>query len=586
MGFCREAEATADFFKSINLMPFAEFGAQFHLGDISDTVDDFTNQLAQSGVWLTNVEPADVGATWEMASEAISSYCLESVVDQLKRAFDDEDDFEAKYGKTDTVEEVVELYIKHKLHTDVVRTTLVFATHYPQFAERIEKLFDVQSGAAAYAAMNGNMPEVTQILTKSVGSAIWDFFRKNSGYSGTVGNVLLERLLVQTESGDVMDIYLMREVGKSRYRHDGGVVPVLLYVEHKKLHFNYAYYTAVCYSEDLNDYLKVKLRNIVSKKTGLVFDSEEDWVSGEVLPHLDVKRTADDETNVGGSAHSLVRIRGDVNAPAYIAFTESENVTRLANTAEFKRLGMITSALDHASLGFYGCVPKKFYVAKGSVYTESDIDIRLYADNLEGVTMLMHEEDASTKVATTDMMNSLGVAVAIVEGSFVNPAIAKVHLGGGHRKRHNPHTVTTWEPNDNTPFALSEVPDIRVLELFVPEGSGDKPVVFYVQSESGKWYEYNYSSAPDTLTPKQVRAFEVCGAVDSAPLQGAGESYRFGTMMRDGYFHEQGGAMFLKSKAEELGRKIKTPHGGSYLSMQNDMRLVWDTLKHIPEKDF
>jgi hypothetical protein len=57
-------------------------------------------------------------------------------------------------------------------------------------------------------------------------------------------------------------------------------------------------------------------------------------------------------------------------------------------------------------------------------------------------------------------------------------------------------------------------------------------------------------------------------------------------MMRDGYFHEQGGAMFLKSKAEELGRKIKTPHGGSYLSMQNDMRLVWDTLKHIPEKDF
>ena len=44
--------------------------------------------------------------------------------------------------------------------------------------------------------------------------------------------------------------------------------------------------------------------------------------------------------------------------------------------------------------------------------------------------------------------------------------------------------------------------------------------------------------------------------------------------------------MFLKSKAEELGRKIKTPLGGSYLSMQNDMRLVWDTLKHIPEKDF
>jgi hypothetical protein len=586
MGFCREAEATADFFKSINLMPFAEFGAQFHLGDISDAVDDFNRKLVQNCVWLEPGESANTGATWEQAAKAISSHCLEGVVNQLKRTFDDEDDFEAKYGKTDTVEEVVELYVEHKLHSDVVKTTLEFATLYPQFAERIESLFDVQSGAAAYAALNGRMPEVTQILSKSVGSAIWDFFRKDSAYSGMAGNVLLERLLVQTESNDVLDIYLMREVGKSRYRHDGGVIPTLLYVEHKKLHFNYAYYTAVSFSTDLNDFLEDKLRNIISKKTGLVFENEEDGLKGEVLPHLDVKRTAEDEANVGGSAHSLVRIRGDVNAPAYIAFTKSENVSRLANTAEFKRLGMITSTLDHASLGFYGCVPKKFYVAKGSVYTESDIDIRMYADDLEGVTMLTHEEDASTKVATTDMMNSMGVAVAIIEGSFVNPAIAKVHLGGGHRKRHNPHTVTTWEPNDNTPFALSEVPDIRVLELFVPEGSGDKPVVFYVQSESEKWYEYNYSSAPDTLTPKQIRAFEVCGAVDSAPLQGLGESYRFGTMMRDGYFHEQGGAMFLKNKAEELGRKIKTPHGGSYLSMQNDMRLVWDTLKQIPEKDF
>lgn len=74
---------------------------------------------------------------------ALRNYCMTTICDQVKHEYDTEEEFEEKYGSTDTIEQVVELYCELKIREDQVNTARDFIESFPEEEDRILSLFEM-----------------------------------------------------------------------------------------------------------------------------------------------------------------------------------------------------------------------------------------------------------------------------------------------------------------------------------------------------------------------------------------------------------------------------------------------------------
>lgn len=77
---------------------------------------------------------------------ALKDYMMTGICEQVKHEYEDEDDFEQKYGKTDTLQEIVDLYSSLKLKEDYIYMAKSFIETYPEEAKELCIFFDVTLG--------------------------------------------------------------------------------------------------------------------------------------------------------------------------------------------------------------------------------------------------------------------------------------------------------------------------------------------------------------------------------------------------------------------------------------------------------
>lgn len=69
----------------------------------------------------------------------------EGVALHLYHDYEDEDDFTAKFGKTDTLEEAVELYRKHSYKEDLIMVCRSWIRDFPGSKEELLDLFGLEA---------------------------------------------------------------------------------------------------------------------------------------------------------------------------------------------------------------------------------------------------------------------------------------------------------------------------------------------------------------------------------------------------------------------------------------------------------
>ena len=75
--------------------------------------------------------------------KALKYYMLEGIVNQVKHEYEDEADFEEKYGKTDTLDEVASLYCDIKSSEDVDNMLKKFIEAFPEEYNELLDYFDI-----------------------------------------------------------------------------------------------------------------------------------------------------------------------------------------------------------------------------------------------------------------------------------------------------------------------------------------------------------------------------------------------------------------------------------------------------------
>lgn len=429
-----------------------------------------------------------------------------------------------------------------------------------------------------------------------------------------------ERLVTMDENKQVKDIYLLYE-GDTRYRNPDDYMcevtdklnlgVALLYVEMRNLNFNFICYKPILAqpdtpnARDCTTYLFQELQHFIYEKIGLEFDIPENAKKVNdtkcILP-ITQKTDGDRVEGYDDSVRSACYVCNDVNVPAYISYNRNKDWEQYRSEHDgekrLKRFGALRTPYGHSVIGFCGYGPHTFYTQALSDVDEAYATITTYATHFNDprckIEMVERCEEKSDKSSNTAVFKEVGVVTDIYDGAsrgMSEAAYRNAQRNAGHYSRkttgcHAAHSVMKWEPKDTTPFRLDEVPEVRVSRLVgITEGvpNGETPMIFYVQSESGKWYEYNYFGIEERLKPgkKELLDFEVHGATDDSFFDMEHTEYMFGYLDYDGRWFEHDEANRLKAAGDASKMKIKVTHDKSYLVMQNDMRTVWDLCEQI-----
>lgn len=445
------------------------------------------------------------------------------------------------------------------------------------------------------------MPEMTTVVPEAIGNELFEHILSKKKtydttpyYSSGGDGIGCERVLYQQADNQIKDVYLIYEdsLCYPDNRHRNTLRVMVLYVEYKNINFNFIYYTtvftlgrAVGDTEATNPYDDIQA--VIERKLGPLFiagaDSGETAVRdsiGDVFPN----------TAIGGgddSVKSRCFIVNDMSVPAYISFNANyKHWSNATSKSILERYGSLKARTGHTMLGFAGICPTTFFSPDGFVLEGNGDELWTQAtfvnDNRCAITRVLGMNDKSVKASTTEVLSVVGTATDIFFGDsdglddWAYARKQRARFGSGNQ--HKPHTIEKWEPHNNTAVKLSELPDVRVTRIIAEDTNDDSvPQIYFVQTETKRWYEYNYYMTPEPLKKaKDLKEFEICGATDNSFLERPHKEYIFGILREsDHWFEEYGEVGRMKALAESLGEKIKSLHGTSYLSMQNDMRAIW-----------
>lgn len=417
-----------------------------------------------------------------------------------------------------------------------------------------------------------------------------------------------ERLITMDENKQVKDIYLMYEGDTAEYdvRNEPRMGVAVLYVEMKTIGFNFICYKPIFSmpntpsANECTTYLYQRVQEFVHDKAGIDFAypdrAKEPNQEGALFPYT----ISTNDTNE--SILSRCKILNDVDVPAYISYNENDYWRANCSKDEYlARYGSLATSFSHSILGFSGYGPHTFYTPLAGdtddAYEAITTHATYFNDPRCKVEMVHRSEDRSEKSSTSEVFKEVGVITNIYVGNSrgindYSHESAQHSIGHYSRRQngHAPHSVLKWEPEDTTPFHLADVPEVRVARLVgITEGlsQGETPSLFYVQSESRKWYEYNYLGTDGRLTKGQdILDFEVHGASDDSFFDLPHKEYVFGYLEEGGYskngwWFECDEVARLKDAADASKMKIKATHNKAYLVMPNDMRTVWDLCEKI-----
>lgn len=112
--------------------------------DLRDLAEEMTSYVDSNYEFEHLYEKfEELGGAMYGLKKDIMDYCLTTICDQVKHEYDTPEEFEDKYGKTDTVEDVVSLYLELKCSEDVENTVSHYIETYPEYKEYIAELFEV-----------------------------------------------------------------------------------------------------------------------------------------------------------------------------------------------------------------------------------------------------------------------------------------------------------------------------------------------------------------------------------------------------------------------------------------------------------
>lgn len=460
-------------------------------------------------------------------------------------------------------------------------------------------LLDYLSECVDFDAAMKKMPTATVVSTEVNAGMVWDYLCKHSGTNWGIG---MERLRfkqdAETET-DVTILYRTKNVGF------GGLGVVVLIVSTGV--FNYLYYSLYPLGDTLSPLGSKNgmelilsdreyqyntdialLQRIVYGRLGIGYSSElyHECRKGEeawVFPGVGLMEGA---SGVSKSVKSRICTMVDVNVPAYISYNCHRPFAAVASVKESKeeaRVGCLTTLYPHTQIGFPDMdnfdkrfIPKDF--------AECDDTIRF--GEVPDITFLeLVPEDVVGRVSETQLVGMMGTAVGILRrwnATEVTDGPTRLYSYSGERKVHAAHKVSKWEPDDTTRFMAGDIAEVRVSELYadIDPGSKEIPDRYYMHSESGRWYLYDYSYTDEILkTQKAGSNFEICGIGEMIPVVNTLVGYSFGMLSSGDTFVEHRAVAALKAQAKSKDVKgIFDGHTGSYLKPLSDMRVVWKEL--------
>ena len=578
------------------LMTLDEFGNRFSIKTLGSKSEHFSQ-----GGFLGKKK------SWREVESDIREGASDTLLDgaDWNVKYDDQSDFVKKYPEWRETAASVK-YLKRDFPDKAAVLFHEMKKKYPLYDRKIAETMGMpcdNSFADTFAAFS---PEVTLLLKKDgdIGSQLWnvfhygmDYFR--TGEEDTWPRYGVERLVVMTENGQVLDIIVMYEITASDVRNssydNAGAYRILLYVSNKTLGFQALHYRGLTVNEGVEEFDRDKYDKIaefVSKKTGIQFEDgvrlrENTFYWSGLNDRFVFPRLTTSKDNA--SVKSGVSILRDVYAPAYVSYNAGYALSKLSNAA-FKRLGAIASKLNHSQIGFLGNVPPKFFMTTGES-VEVEADILPFIDDKAGVTIARFSSEMSEKVSTTSVMATLGAPVGIVKSVLTKKLMPNAVIHGlvhkdfyYGRRQISSRKRDAWEPSDNTPFALQDVLEVRVGAILADTsavGADGIPEVFWVQSEGTNWYVYDYSQAPPSYSKLEIKNAVAFGLIDLADLRKATVGFQLGYKSYNDY-NDDGFVPVLRDAARENGDYIKTLYDKTALSMMNDMRVVWRLLTAIP----
>lgn len=78
---------------------------------------------------------------WNKAKDFMKNDMIESLAIQLNHEYDDEEDFEKKFGPTEDFEDVVALFLEKKCSEDIEHYAKGYIEAYPEFEDKILQSF-------------------------------------------------------------------------------------------------------------------------------------------------------------------------------------------------------------------------------------------------------------------------------------------------------------------------------------------------------------------------------------------------------------------------------------------------------------
>ncbi len=449
----------------------------------------------------------------------------------------------------------------------------------------------------------------------------------------------VERLLVESPSGAIMDLVLVQEypviyTPDSRYsfaqtatsfssllfidRKDSGLPPVMFYQV-----FNISVEVAVSMDLSLLTTCRNLVGDFVERKTGLKFVDGlesvgactympwEDWFVFPTLMPGRMRRTR--------SVKSLVVIGRDVYAPSYIAFSGGTSLSYFSPEEKMRLGGLVVSSVDHDDIAFCGEPFTEFVTVDCHTPRAESRDLRKYlGESGTRIRMLEFSEKASLLCDELEIRASLGMTTPIMQDVSVCQTL--INAVGYSIDMYNviydtslaelissPRETTVfmrhflpWEPSDAIPVRLGDLRDTFVA-LIAADTSDGFPNTIWVFSESWRWYEYVYENETrDSLRGTDLDDTVVSGMVDiSHVLWNATEYYilaespqwRDYTLPQHIEYEECGMTRLLRSLVHGLNT-VTFNSGFEFVSMTNDMRDIWKVLsdetirhKYLQRKD-
>lgn len=449
----------------------------------------------------------------------------------------------------------------------------------------------------------------------------------------------VERLLVESPSGAVMDLILVQEypvifTRNNRYkcaqtatsfssllfidRKDSGLPPVMFYQV-----FNVSEEVAVNMDLSLLTACRNLVGDFVEHKTGLKFVDGlksvgactfmpwEDWFVFPTLMAGRMRRTR--------SVKSLVVIGRDVYAPSYIAFSGGTSLSYFSPEEKMRLGGLVVSSVDHDEIAFCGEPFTEFVTADCHTPRAKSRDLREYlGENGARVRMLEFSEKVSLLCDELEIRTSLGMSALIMQDVSIYQTLINatgyiidmynvVYDTSLAERLSSPRETTVfmrhflpWEPSDAIPVRLGDLRDTFVA-LIAADTSDGFPSTIWIFSESWRWYEYTYENETrDSLRGADLDDMVIGGMADiSHVLWHATEYYiltespqwRDYKLPKYIEYEECGMTRLLRSLVHGLNT-VTFNSGFEFVSMTNDMRDIWKVLsdktvrhKYLQRKD-